>query len=136
MRITGLILLIIVQGCASIAVPREPWFNPPGGSWTPDAATVSLMKITVDKQLGAALAAKKRNTGPPVRYWFQYRGDDVGSDQTIEVVGYPNPVSPGAPGEFFDVWVREKCVIFATYSPRDRKLTNFGIGGMGCPPRL
>jgi hypothetical protein len=119
-----------------MAVPSEPWFNPPGGYWTPDAATVSLMKITVNKQLGSALAGKTRNSDPAVHYWFQYRGDDGGADQTIEIVGFPNPVDSAAPGEFLDVWVPEKCVISATYSPRDKKLTRFGVGGIVCPPRL
>jgi hypothetical protein len=119
-----------------MAVPSEPWFNPPGGSWTPDAATVGLMRNAVNKQLGPALSGKTRSSGPPVRYWFQYRGDNAGPDPTIEVVGFPNPVSPAASGEFLDVWVPENCVISADYSPREKKLTRLSVGGLACPPRL
>lgn len=136
MRIHSFSFLIIAQGCASMGAPNEPWFNPPGGSWIPDAATVTLIKIAVNRRLGGALADKARTSGPPVHYWFQYRGDKDGADQTIEVVGFPNPVDPGASGEFLDVWVPENCVISATYSPRDGKLTRFGVGGVACPPRL
>ncbi len=81
-----------LSGATFATVPKEPWFNPPGGTWVPNSALVSAMKADFDEAIGPMLAAKVPASAPPVQYGFQYQGAGSGSSRTILLYGHPFPV--------------------------------------------
>jgi|SRR5882762_8624608 len=138
MRGTHLItwLAALLAGATFAAVPKEPWFNPPGGTWVPNSAVVSAMKADFDEAIGPKLAAKFPASAPPVQYWFQYQGAGSGSSRTILLYGHPFPVPSRAQQVLFNVFIPEDCVIFAIYAPPERKFDRLEVGGLSCPPRI
>ena len=110
MRLPHLIpLIILLAACSRHAeVPDEPWFNPPGGTWAPDAAMVSEMKSSLDAELRPFLAKSGRVSSPAVRYWFQYMGP----------------------------WMPEECIVHARYLPNGKGLDDLVLSGVSCPARL
>jgi hypothetical protein len=114
----------------------DPWFNPPGGTWVPDAQVVSEMKAAVDERLAPVLAGKGDSSLAPVKYWFQYIGNGSGVDKTIAIVGRPFPVSRGADAVYLGAVIPESCHVFGNYVPKERKLEAFSVGGFHCPPRI
>jgi hypothetical protein len=112
----------------------EPWFSPSGGTWTPDAAIVSEMKVTLDSVLRKLHSADGKAT-QPVRYWFQYLGHGSGSARTIDIRGRPFPLLPQADTKaYFGPWIPEDCIVHARYIPSQRRIENLVIGGF-CPAR-
>jgi hypothetical protein len=113
-------------------MPDEPWFNPLGGTWTPDAAIVSEMKIALDSALRQFLSARGKATQPE-RYWFQYLGHGSGSARTIDIRGRPFPVLPRADTKaYFGPWFPEDCIVHARYVPSQRRIEDLIVGGF-CP---
>ena len=119
----------------SAGVSGEPWFNPPGGTWVPDAAMVSDFKVALEPMVVAALAAQSGPVQPPARYWLQYVGEESAGEKVIALIGYLSPVSPNASKEYLNGSVPEKCLIHAEYWPRIKKVMALGVGP-ACPPRL
>jgi hypothetical protein len=115
--------------------PDEPWFNPSGGTWIPDAVVVSEMRVALDSSLRAALAAKPTAVRPPTRYWFQYLGRGSGTESVIEFFGHPFPVSKRAATVYFDVTIPENCVVYGRYYPVAKKIEELRVG-LACPPRI
>jgi hypothetical protein len=115
--------------------PDEPWFNPLGGTWTPDAVIVSEMKIALDSALRQLLSERGRAT-QPVRYWFQFLGHGSGSARNIDIRGRPFPVLPQADTKaYFGPWIPEDCIVHARYVPSQRRIEDLVVGGF-CPARL
>ena len=115
--------------------PDEPWFNPLGGTWAPDAVITSEMKIAVDSALPQSLSARGRLTSP-VRYWFQYLGHGSGSARNIDIRGRPFPVFPQADTKaYFGPWIPEDCIVHARYVPSQRRIEDFFVSGF-CPARI
>ena len=115
--------------------PDEPWFNPLGGTWTPDAVIVSEMKIALDSALRQLLSERGRAT-QPVRYWFQFLGHGSGSARNIDIRGRPFPVLPQADTKaYFGPWIPEDCIVHASYVPSQRRIEDLVVGGF-CPARL
>jgi hypothetical protein len=121
---------------APAAAPDDPWFHPPGGTWLPDSAIVSDMKVALDVVLPVALAAKTDVALRPMRYWFQYQGRGSGADKVIELIGHPFPVSADATRTYFDVGIPENCVVSAHYDPIIKQIRDLSVGGLVCPPRI
>jgi hypothetical protein len=113
----------------------EPWFDPPGGTWVPDAATIFDMRRAFNSAVAPALAARSVAGQPPARYWFQYQGRGAGADKTIVIIGHPFPVSQGAEKRFFDVSIPENCVVYAEYAPKPKQVRALSVSGLSCPPR-
>jgi hypothetical protein len=114
----------------------DPWFNPPGGTWVPDAGVVSDMKAALDDSLRPVLANRDDATMPPMRYWFQYLGNGSGVDKTIGIIGYPFPVPPGADASYLGAIIPEQCHVFGIYLPKERRFKELSVGGFHCPPRI
>ena len=114
----------------------EPFYNPPGGTWTPDTAIVSEMKVAVASTLQPFFSERGR-VGQPVRYWFQYLGHGSGGSKTIDIHGRPFPVLPQADTKafFFGPWIPEACIVHARYVPSQRRIENLMISGF-CPPHI
>jgi hypothetical protein len=117
------------------ATLEEPWFNPPGGTWVPDAAAVSDMRRTVDSVLTSSLAARSVAGDPPSRYWFQYQGRGSGADRIIVLIGHPFPISSSAETSFLDVSIPENCVVYAEYAPKAKQVRALNVSGLSCPRR-
>ena len=128
--------LAALLGGTALGAPEEPWFNPPGGTWTPNPAVVSMMKVDFDAAIPAKLAPKVTPSAPPTQYWFQYQGVGSESSPTILLYGHPFPVSPRAGQDLLNLFIPEVCVIFATYIPSERRFDRLEVGGLGCPPRI
>ena len=119
----------------SPVTPDEPWFNPLGGTWTPDAVIISEMKIALDSVLRQSLSAHGRPTSP-ARYWFQYLGHGSGSARNIDIRGRPFPVFPGTDTKaYFGPWIPEDCIVHARYVPSQRRIEDFVVSGF-CPARM
>lgn len=118
------------------ATLEEPWFDPPGGTWAPDATTISEMRRAIDSVLPSALARKGVAGQPPTRYWFQFQGRGASADKSIVIIGHPFPVSQGAEKAFVDVSIPENCVVYAEYFPRAKQIRGLNVGGLSCPPRI
>jgi hypothetical protein len=130
------ILLLMTYSLRS-AAPDEPWFNPPGGTWTPDAVIISDMKIALDATLRPFLFARGRTTQPAVRYWFQYSGHGSGPSRTIDIRGRPFPVLPRADTTaYFGPWIPEDCIVHARYVPTEHRIEDLVVGGVSCPARI
>src|SRR5882762_1051633 len=123
-------------GTPLAAAPKEPWFNPPGGTWVPDSAVVSAMKADFDAAVAPLLAAKVPASALPTRYWFQYQGQGFGAKRTIYLHGAPFPVPSLARQDIHMAFIPESCVIIAVYAPVERKFDRIDVGGLGCPPRI
>ena len=130
-------LVFVLVACSPHAsANRDLWFNPPGGSWVPDAGMVSHMKTALDDALRPVLE-KNADTGmPPTQYWFQYIGNGSGVDKMIAIVGYPFPVPSGADASFRGATIPESCHVFASYLPIKRRFKDLAVGGFHCPPRI
>jgi hypothetical protein len=120
----------------SPSTPDEPWFNPPGGTWMPDPAVVSDMKVALDVALRPILAEKGEPTQPPVRYWFQYVGQGSGDNRTIGLLGHPFPVRQGAATTFYGAFIPEACHVQARYMPSKQRIEGLVVGGFHCPRRM
>ena len=119
----------------STSTSDEPWFNPSGGTWTPDAVIISQMKVALDSALRQVFSERGIATSP-ARYWFQFLGHGFGSDRTIDIRGRPFPVLPQAETkEFFGPQIPEDCIVQARYVPSQRRIENLVVGGF-CPARL
>lgn len=102
----------------------------------PDTGVVARMKVALDDEL-RPIFEKRVDTGiPPARYWFQYIASGSGGDKVIGVVGYPFPVPSGADATFFGAVIPERCHVFASYLPNERRVKNVAVGGFHCPPRI
>ena len=113
----------------------EPFYNPSGGTWTPDTAIVSEMKVAVDTTL-RQFFLERGKVGQPARYWFQYLGHGSGGSKTIDIRGRPFPVLPQADTKpFFGPWIPEDCIVHARYVPSQRRIEDLVVGGF-CPRRL
>jgi hypothetical protein len=113
----------------------EPWYNPSGGTWTPDTAIVSEMKIALDATL-RQFYSERGIVAQPVRYWFQYLGRGSGGSRTIDIRGRPFPVLPRADTQaYFGPWIPEDCIVHARYVPSQRRIENLSVGGF-CPGRI
>jgi hypothetical protein len=130
-------LILALVGCSPpTSAYDDPWFNPPGGTWVPDARVVARMKVALDDDLRPAFEGSVNSGVPPARYWFQYVGTGSGADQAIGIVGYPFPVPLAAKDTFLGAIVPEACHVFATYLPKQRRIKDSGVGGFYCPPRI
>ena len=119
----------------STLAPDEPWFNPSGGTWTPDAVVISQMKVALDPAIRQVFSERGIATSP-VRYWFQFLGHGSGSDRTIDIRGRPFPVLPEAGTKaFFGPRIPEDCSVQARYVPSQRRIENLVVGGF-CPARI
>jgi hypothetical protein len=119
----------------SPSTPDEPWFNPLGGTWTPDAVIISEMKVALDSALRQYLSERGRAT-QPVRYWFQFLGHGSGSARKIDIRGRPFPVLPQADTKaYFGPWIPEDCIVHARYVPSQRRIEDLVVGGF-CPARF
>ena len=115
--------------------PDEPWFNPPGGTWTPDPVIIAEMKVALDSALRQFLSDRGRAT-QPVRYWFQFLGHGSGSTRTIDIRGRPFPVLPQPDTKaYFGPWIPEDCIVHARYVPSQRRIEDLVLGGF-CPARI
>ena len=114
----------------------EPWFNPPGGTWIPNPAVVSDMKVALDAALRPILAERGEPTQPQVRYWFQYIGQGSGAKRTIGFLGHPVPVPQGAGTTFYGAYIPEACHVQARYVPSQRRIEDLVVGGFHCPRRM
>lgn len=114
----------------------KSWFNPPCGTWTPDSAAVSDMKVALDEALRPLLEKNGDLTRPPVPYWFQYVGQGSGVNKTISVIGHPIPVSQRAAIEFLGAFIPEACHVLARYVPGKNTIEDLVVGGFGCPRRF
>jgi hypothetical protein len=136
MRARHLIVVLTLAGCATPGgSPDGAWFNPPGGDWVPDPATIAAMKADLESNNEVL----NRNADPqkrPAKYWFQYQGKGSGPTRTIEFYGELYPISPDAERLFFDAFIPEICVIYASYLPEQRKFSNLALGGIKCPARI
>jgi len=118
----------------STLTPDEPWFNPSGGTWTPDAVIISEMKVALDSALRPVFSERDGAT-PPVRYWFQFLGHGSGWHRTIDIRGRPFPVLPRADTKaYFGPWIPEDCIVHARYVPSQQRIENLVVGGF-CPAR-
>jgi hypothetical protein len=130
--------LIVALAACSPPKPAhdDAWFNTPDGTWTADSRVVSEMKSAVDVALGTAWDERPNTGMRPARYWFQYFGYGSETDKSIAIVGRPFPVPEWAGASFHGAVIPEDCHIFANYRPRERKFSQFAVGGFNCPPRL
>jgi hypothetical protein len=139
MRIKGLVslLLLLVMHSLRAAATEEPWFNPPGGTWTPDATVVSQMKSALDIRLRPFLINSGKATRPSSRYWFQYLGRGSGASSTIEIRGRPFPVpAAAATTAYFGPWIPEDCIVHVRYIPKEHKIEDLVLTGVTCPARI
>jgi hypothetical protein len=114
----------------------DPWFNPPGGTWVPDTSVIARMKVALDDELHPLLERRVDTGMTPVRYWFQYSANGSGTDKLIGIVGYPFPVPSSAATTFFGAVIPERCHVFASYLPSERRIKEVAVGGFHCPPRI
>ena len=115
--------------------PDEPWFNPLGGTWTPDAVIISEMKVALDSALRQFLSEHGRAT-QPVRSWFQFLGHGSGSARNIDIRGRPFPMLPQPDTKaYFGPRIPEDCIVHARYVPSQRRIEDLVVGGF-CPARL
>jgi hypothetical protein len=130
--------MLLLMACSPrSALPDEPWFNPPGGTWVPDAAIASDMKEALDAKLRPFLVSRGRTTLPAVRYWFQYLGRGSGAARTIDIRGRPLPVLPRAETtNYFGPWIPEECIVHARYVLRERMVEDLEVSGVSCPARI
>lgn len=129
--------MVVLVACSPQASANDDaWFNPPGGTWVPNAGEVVLMKNTLDAALRPALETKADSSMPSARYWFQYVGLGAGVDKKIAIVGRPFPAPPGANAAYHGATIPEACHVFATYLPIERRIEHFAVGGFHCPPRI
>jgi hypothetical protein len=133
-KLIALFALSIIFSGATVpaAAADDPWFNPPGGNWTPDQTIVLKMKATLDASLRPVLEGKGEPTRSAARYWFQYLGKGAGISKTIFVFGRPFPIYPRASEEFFGAYIPESCHVEAIYRPDTNIIDNLVIG-FGCP---
>lgn len=131
-------LIILLAACSRhTEVPDEPWFNPPGGTWTPDTAMVAEMKSSLDAELRPFLAKSGRASLPAMRYWFQYMGRGVDSSRYVEIRGRPFPVLPqGKSRSYMGPWMPEECIVHARYLPGGKRIDDLVLSGVSCPARL
>jgi hypothetical protein len=130
-------LLFILAACSPAKSSYDdPWFNPAGGEWVPDASVVARMKLALDHDFRSVFEARKNSRISPKRYWFQYVGTSSGADPAILIIGRPFPVPAHADSTFFNAMIPEECQIVATYLPKERKFKDSSLGGFNCPPRI
>jgi hypothetical protein len=141
MRLTakalGLVGVALVLACARSEQSDEPWFNPPGGTWTPDTVIVSAMRSSLEAKLKPFLVESGRASLPAVRYWFQYMGRGADSSRYIEIRGRPFPVRAQAMNKsYMGPWMPEECIVHARYMPTSKTLEDLVLSGVSCPAIL
>lgn len=131
-------LFVLLVACSQhTATSDEPWFNPPGGTWTPDADMVLDMKAALDEKLKPFLSESGRASLPATRYWFQYMGRDPNASKYIDIRGRPFPVLPhAADRSYMGPWIPEECIVHARYQPSNKGIDDLVLSGISCPARL
>ena len=88
MKLSFRILLIVMTFCFAASVNAQPenrWFEVEGGSWIPDAKSISRIQQEIESFVGNEANSLGRELRPWRLYTFQYQGQEENGEKVIFV---------------------------------------------------